>query len=167
MMILLARKFPMLPFADTAESWLDWAQEVSIFEQLQSRRILSVQLIPACCDSDLAVTANPKNHFSVVLNAGRKFEDAFFNIGREVGRTFLYDLTRKPPRLVVNKEFRGFFYHVINGEPQGSCVADFCNEFARRWLLINTKEAVQDCCRDRESVIAGTLLLYSQARREC
>lgn len=73
---------------------------------------------------------------------------ALFAVAHEIGHTFFYDLTQKPPRRVVGREQRD---SALDDAASRQREEEFCDKFAWRLLLPEEteSEALDECARAR------------------
>ncbi len=159
--LLLAQQFPTLPFAPSADKWLAQATELTIFEQLNGRKITSICVLPLLCTSGLGIDAG---EFCIYFNDFCKTEWAFGCIGHEIAHTFHFDLAKNPPEAIIDDQSPEFMYDFDGDGPSGFLIEDFCDEFAKRWLRINTKKKVRLACKEKEGVLKTIILMFSNLR---
>ena len=163
----LSDAFPAFKkFIKDSHDWLEWAKNQSIFEQLESRKINRFYIWPMLSTAGMG-TEKDSSTFFACFNKISKLEYAFDCLGHEICHTFHFDLTKKPPQEIINQTSREFCYNFDNeGNPEGFIIEDICNDFAKKWLDINTKEKIAKDCKDRNDILASMILFFSNNREK-
>lgn len=160
--VSLAEKFPMIPFAQAADAWLESIKGKTIQQQLIERRITQFIILPVICTAGLGI-AETDGTFHVIFNDCCQLKYGFQAIGHEIGHTFGFDITKTPPLAIVDQNSEEFMFDFNEeGEPNGFYIEDFCDAFSLRWMAINTHTKVkQDCSRN--SMMDAFILMLSEA----
>lgn len=173
--ISLSQRFPIfandnIVFAKKADAWLERMKKTkaTIFQQLDNRKINRICIIPCLCTAGLGIKKGAyEGAFCAYFNTYCKLEWAFEALGHEIAHTFHFDLTKNPPLKTVDDQSNEFMYDFDGeGDPQGFLIEDFCDNFAKRWLTINTKEKVEADYKNNENVLASIILMFSNNRAE-
>lgn len=129
--------FPTLLFARDADLFLASCRNLAISQQLATRNIRRVEL--ASLFSSGGIGVDREGNFFVQFNDLGTADEWAETLGHEIGHTFHFDISRKP--LVDMCEIcRNDKNQMVRFES----IEDFCNEFLRRWLEINSKEKVAE-----------------------
>src|ERR1035437_5096435 len=112
--------FPRFPFVPEAEEFLRNCSDIGITEQLRSRRISHVKIIPLLM-SNGGLGLGDDDNFFVAIDKELSPANQAMALGHELGHTFHHDLKTIPPANVLP-------------EMQREEVEEFCKLFAGQWL---------------------------------
>ncbi len=161
--IPLGKRFPKFDFAKKADRWLECAKKATIFQQLGNRKISTICIIPIL--STAALAFDKTGGFQVWFNTECKMEWAFGSLGHEIAHTFHFDLTKNPPTQTIDDQSDEVFYDFDSeGNPSGFIIEDFCDEFSKKWVTINTKEKIASDCKNDDDVLTSIILIFSNLR---
>jgi hypothetical protein len=120
----LAEQFPLLSFAAEADAFLAQAEHLPLTTQLMSRRVISVFIIRLKIHGVLSRTSGgPQRGLHIQLNVEDDLEQRLLTLGHELAHTFEWP-----------------FDQPAFDSPE---LAEFCDEFARRWLRIVPRPEVE------------------------
>lgn len=123
----LAELFPALPFAASADKWLDdHVSGITIREQLLSRSVRAIEFIPIISTAGVGFLEGNKE-FIFYFNDYASPEWLPHALGHEIGHTFHYDLTKHPLHRTIPEmgKMDSWLYDEVE---------QFCDEFSNRWL---------------------------------
>lgn len=170
LVVILAKEFPMFAFAQAADEWLASINPLakrkkSLQQQLKERRVSRFETLKMISTAGLGYTEN--GDFRIIFNQGhgrvRDFHEDAFTIGHELGHTFHFDLTQTPPVKTINEQSPEFFYAYDEDGPNGFLIEDFCDAFARQWLLRNGPQLIARACENQFSTIRGYNVVINPA----
>ena len=152
-------------FLKESEAWLTWAKTKSIFQQLKSRKIDRICILPILSTAGLRLDDVTGKYFCVYFNEYCKTEHTMGSLGHEIGHTFHYDL--ESMKETFNHNSRDFYYNFdSDGDPHGFFIEDLCNSFARKFVAVNTKEKIERDCKNNATLLSSFILMISNAREK-
>lgn len=156
----LTSKFSMFTFAKDADCWLESInpsnqKSKNLTIQFKERRIVQIKTLKILCAGGISFTED--GDFVVVFNdfKNRDFKDDAMTLGHEIGHTFGFDLSRTPPKELVDHKSMDFSYYDKNGCWDGCFLEDFCDAFAEQWVIRNGCDFVATALKNQYSTIMG------------
>lgn len=118
----LADIYPSFPFARAADAFIERESSHDIGKQLQDRRVKDVRFSRLFHATKLDVT---NDGFEIHLNEDFTIERGAESLGYQLGKTFGYNVTQRPPTERIDDSKKGEF-------------EKFCFAFGQKWLEATT-----------------------------
>jgi len=150
----LAARFPMLPFAPEADRFLTAVPRMKLLEQLRARHVGAVECIPKWFPAGLSIMDDGR--FLLSFNDVNTPEQDAESLGHELGHTFHYDLSARPPRplLPPPEEISDELFDLVE---------QFCDAFSEAWLARVDKELIMKAAENqREGILRRSYILEEE-----
>mgnify|MGYP001609135207 FL=1 len=115
--------FPRLPFAGEADSFLSHSKNINTQNEVKCRKINRIY-VTSSLKAGLKLTEN--GEFDIALDVADSMLLKAKSIGKELARTFLYNISRNPPESFLNGDQMD--------DALTATIESFCVEFSTRWL---------------------------------
>lgn len=150
----LAVLFPALPFAPEADRFLSRVPRMKLLEQLQARRVGAVEFVEQLSAAGLSIMDDGR--FLLSFNDLSTPEEDAESLGHELGHTFHYDLSSRPPRLRIPppEAMSAVSFDLIER---------FCDAFSERWLLLVGRELVMKAAQNQRQLIGQRFYILEEA----
>jgi len=136
--------FPQFPFTRDADEFLKNCSKIKITEQLWSRRITHIRIVPLLF-SNGGLGLGDDHNFFVAIDEGLSPARKAMALGHEMAHTFHHDLKATPPLNILPKN-------------QHEEVEEFCKLFAGQWLQkIGVDGVAERFKNESELVVIGTV----------